>query len=281
MKTTQDDALMEKVERLGRLDRRGTFTGARRELTNPIFDEILSGESKNVVALIDRLKEVDNGDDWKVRYALHGIAQYLGGGKEKRRKEFGTALASQVGGERPKPVQEFIVRQLQVVGGAEAVPALAKALLDSDLYDEAAQALLAIGDGNVKTFRSALPKAEGRIRMTVVHALGVLADVESVDPLRKAAEDEDLDTRMMALWALGRIGDPGAVDLLIKASNVTDPTPRRLAADACLSLAENLLASGDRKGAVKIYAHLRDSRNDDSEEYLQEIAEEALAAAGK
>ena len=92
MKMTQDDALMEQVERLGRLDKRGTFTGAPRALTNPIFDEILSGESKNVVALIDRLKEVDNGDDWKVRYALHGIAQYLGGGKDKRRKEFGTAF---------------------------------------------------------------------------------------------------------------------------------------------------------------------------------------------
>ena len=282
MKETQDDAIAEKVERLGRLDKRGTFTGAPRALTNPIFDEILSGGSKSVGALVDRLKEVDDGADWKFRYALHGIAQYLGGpGKAKVRGTFSTALASQLGGDRPKPIQEFIIRQLQVVGGKEVVPALAKALLDPDLYDEAAQALLAIGDGNAEAFRAALPKAKGRVRMTIVHALGVLADATSAGPLRKAATDDDRDTRMSALWALGRIGDPGAVDLLIKASDEKEPTPRRLAADACLSLAENLLKSGDKKGAVKIYAHLRDSRIDESEEYLQEIAEEALAAAEK
>ncbi len=115
--------------------------------------------------------------------------------------------------------------------------------------------------------------------MTIVHALGVLADATSAEPLRKAATDDDRDTRMSALWALGRIGDPKAIDLLIKASDEKEPTPRRLAADACLSLAENLLKSGDKKGAVKIYAHLRDSRTDESEEYLREIAEDALAAS--
>src|SRR5438045_7663042 len=52
--------------------------------------------------------------------------------------------SSQLGGERSKGAQGFVLRQLQVIGTKECAPALGRALGDADLCEYAAQALLAI-----------------------------------------------------------------------------------------------------------------------------------------
>ena len=42
----------------------------------------------------------------------------------------------------------------------------------------------------------------------------------------------------------------------------------------------NNLAAEKKKEAVRIYAHLRDTRSDPDERYVREAAEKGLAAAG-
>jgi len=80
---------------------------------------------------------------------------------------------------------------------------------------------------------------------------------------------------------LGRTADAaaeaGSVDRLLKAA-VADGWQRIQATDACLLLAENLVASGKRDEAVRIYTHLKDARTDPSERYVRDAAEKALAA---
>ena len=49
---------------------------------------------------------------------------------------------------------------------------------------------------------------------------------------------------------------------------------------ACLLLAENLLAAGSRKEAVRIYTHLRDTRTEPAEAYVRDAAARGLANAG-
>src|SRR5262249_34827274 len=150
------------------------------------------------------------GDDSKARYALHALALRVCAAKdEKQRAAYSESLASTLDGKRPKAVQAFVIRQLQVAGGKEVAGALGKLLTDEDLCDPAAQALLAIRSGAAEQFRASLPKASGKARLNIVHALGTLRDKESVEQLRKLATDKDRDLRLTVLWSLANSGDAG------------------------------------------------------------------------
>lgn len=119
-----------------------------KEAVEKALGEILRGGKDNITGLVDMLVEVGKGDDGQARYALHALAVEVVKRKDaKQRQMFNEALVSTLGGERPKEVQAFVIRQLQVAGGKEASPALGKLLLDEALCEYAAQALLAINDG--------------------------------------------------------------------------------------------------------------------------------------
>lgn len=260
------ETIEELVDKVPPLDKGGTFTGPSWDEAVPILDALLKAEATS--ALVGMLKAVDDGQDYRPRYLLHVLAQYLGRPeKEEQRRKFSTALAAALSSDKPAAVRGYCARQLQVIGGPEAVPALGQALADPGIGEYAAQALLAIREGAAAEFRKAL---DGPSRLAAIHALGVLKDVEAVEALRKAAEPA-------ALWALARIGDAGAVDLLLKAADVEPAYDRAKAASACLLLAENLAAAGKKAEAQRIYKHLEATRTEPSEAYLRNLATDALA----
>jgi hypothetical protein len=278
------DELVNKVPPLdekgaaGRPDSEGKFTGLRWETAIPIFDEVLAGGSNNIVGLVDLLKEVDNGADYRARYMIHGVALYLcRKGKEKEKAMFTETLASQLGSaSRAKPIQAFIIRELQVCGDKNCVPTIGKLLLDEQLGDPAAAAITAIREGAVEQFRAAAPQAKGHARLTIVQSLGVLGDAQSAPLFKDAAADPDVETRLAGVWSLANVADASAVDLVIKASN-TEGWERIKSVKACLVLAEKLAAAGKKDDARKIYTHLRDSRTDPKEQYVKEAASRGLA----
>ena len=272
------DKIAELVDQIPALDKRGTFTGPSWEEAIPIFDGVLAAGKEGVVAVVAMLKEIDDGADYKARYVLHGLAQYLGRpGKEAGRALFVDALASQLGGDRSKGAQGYVARQLQVIGTRECGAALAKLLPDVELCEYAAQALLAIRAGAVEEFRKALPDLKGGPRLTVLQALGVLADASSADAMKTALGDTDREMRLAGGWGLARVGDAGAVDAVLKAADVEASYERIKATSSALLLAERLLASGRKADAAKIYKHLKETRTDASEAYVVEVAAEGLA----
>jgi HEAT repeat protein len=239
--------------------------------------ELRRGGRDAVVGLVTLLAR--SGDS-RVRHALHALAVHVGGlPDDKERRAFAEALASTLGGDRPKEVQGFVVRQLQVVGGREVAGVLGKLLLDEALCEPAAQALVAIKDGAAEQFRTALPQVAGPQRVTIVQALGVLRDGAAADLLRKLVTDPDQTVRLTAAWALANSGDAGAVDLLLKAAEASG-FERVKATQACLLLAENLLTAGQKKEAARIYSQLRDTRTDPGERHIRDAAARGLAAVG-
>jgi len=275
------DKIAEIVDRIPALDKRGTFTGPSWEEAIPIFDDVLAAGRPGVIALVALLKDVDDGSDYKARYVLHGLAQYLGRpGKEEARALFVGALALQLGVDRTPGVQGFVARQLQVIGTKDCAPALGKLLPDPELGEYAAQALLAIRAGAVEEFRKALPDLKGGPRLTVLQALGVLADAASADAMKAALGDGDRDLRLAGGWGLARIGDAGSVDAVLKAADVEPGYERIKATSSALLLAERLLAAGKKSDAAKVYKHLKETRSDASEAYVAEIAAEGLAKDG-
>ena len=98
MRTMILDKLAENVDKIPPLDKRGTFTGPSWEEAIPIFDAVLEGGRDSVAGVVAMLKDVDDGADYKARYVLHGLAQYLGRpGKEAARAMFAGMSARQIG----------------------------------------------------------------------------------------------------------------------------------------------------------------------------------------
>jgi hypothetical protein len=240
---------------------------------------ILRGGRDNIIGVIDMLVEPGKGDDVKAHYALHCMAlRVCKLDNDRPRRRFSRTLASQIGGDRPKEVQKYLIQQLQVASGKEAVEALGRALLDEELCEPAAQALTAIGEGAAEQFLKALPKVRGKCRPTILQNLGVVRGTKSVGALKKAVSDEDESVRIAAVWALANIGDSGSAKMLLSAADKADGWERVQATKACLLLAERLGAAGKKSEAVRIYKHLRDTRTKPAERYVSDAAKTGLAA---
>jgi len=276
------------IEQLPEPDRPGqasTFTGPPPEEAARLCERVVAAGPAGVNALIGLIREPGEPEfkSYKAAYLLHGVAIHVGApGKEAQREMFATSLAAHLGSSTlSKPVQRLLIRELQVAGSREAVAALGKVLLDEALGPDAAMALAAIGgeEAAAQLGRS-LPKATGAIRLAIAQQLGVLRHIGSVRALQGMLRDADAEARLVAAWALARIGDPRSVDALLGEADAAAGWQRIKATQACLLLAETLLAAGKRTPARVLYTHLRDSHTDPSESHVREAAAKALSGLG-
>ena len=246
-----------------------------------VVAELRAGGPEAVHALVDMLAEPGAAEsDSPVRHALHALVMHAGGLAAPDRWAVAVSLATALTNrERPAEVKRFIIRQLQLCGGASVAAALGECLRDEGLYQDAAMALLAIRQGAAEQFRAALPDAAGPRRVAVIQALGTLKDAEAVPALRRTADrDPDPVARLEAAWALASIGDPASAAIVLKLADEGSGFDRVRATKASLLLAENLSAAGRKEDAAKVYRHLRDTRSDPSEDYVRRVADRALGA---
>ena len=266
------------VDRMPDPDKEGTFRDIDKDTIETVVAEIHKGGRANIAGLIDMLVEPGTGNDIKPHYALHVIAVLVNRpGSEKTRAEFARTVAAGIAG-RSKGVQKFLIAQLQVAGGREVVPDLGKCLFDPALCGPAARALAAIGNAAADQLRGALFKTSTAPRRTIVLALAVLADRQSAGTFKRALADSDPEIRIAGSLGLANIADATSADALLQAADGHKGYERIKHANACLVLAENLQAAGDRTTAGRIYAHLRDTRSTPAELYIRQAAEKALAA---
>ncbi|HVP90199.1 MAG TPA: family 16 glycoside hydrolase, partial [Terriglobales bacterium] len=186
------------------------------------------------------------GDDSAPRFAVNGLAVRAGRpGAEKDRRLVSRALVDAVRGPADKEVKAFLISQLELAGGPEAVKPLAAYLGDARLAAPAARALLAIrAPGTAAAFLKALDAASGAARVTVVKSLGELRNPEAVKKLVPYASSSDEALRRTALYALANIGDPAAGPVLER-SRVAAPLHERSQAPALYLLyARRLIESG-------------------------------------
>jgi hypothetical protein len=188
-------------------------------------------------------------------------------------------LAEAVNGSRPPAVRGFLVRQLHVCGTRREVPALSRALGEAALCEDAAQALLAIGEGADNVFREAVERLPAAQRLTLVQALLLAGGEKALPALRRAADDTDTEVRLAALLGLARLGDRSSVDRLLKAADAQGYERIRSTA-ACVALAEALVGRRHFVDAQRVYRHLYQTRTEPTESYLRDLAQRGLMAAG-
>ena len=255
----------------------GKLAEVDKTATDAALAELVAGGKEAVAGLVGMLVPADKGGDVQVRHAIHALAVHAATLKEEQRRVVSEALAATLAEDRHAEIHRFVLRQIQVVGGKEVVPALGKLATDEALGEDAVRALVAIRTGAAGQFRVALPRAKGRNLLTIALALGTLKDTESVPALRKLLGAEDSDLRQVAGWAVAHMADAGSADELLKRADTATGFERTKLTDACLDLAENLLAAGKKKDAVAIYSHLQKTRTD--EKHVREAAARGLAAA--
>ena len=159
-------------------DARGMYcTDIDKEKIEKAAAQIAQGGKENILGLIDLLAEPGSDADVKPHYALRCVGNHvLRSHDEKARRDYAEALASQLSSDRSKYIRAYLCQELQWAGRKEALPALAKLLADEELVDPAAMALVAIRAGAAEVLRAALPGAQGRCRLVIVHSLAALAE---------------------------------------------------------------------------------------------------------
>ncbi len=142
---------------------------------------------------------------------------------------------------------------LAVVGGPEAVPALAELLHDKQLASYARTALEVIEDPSAgEALRAALPNLDGRMLAGVVTSIGVRGDEAAVPALRELAANSQSEVANSALAALARIGSEEALATVVQALNQGPADLRVSAAHAALAAAEKLAKAGNDQAAQRL-----------------------------
>jgi HEAT repeat protein len=271
------DDLAALVEKMPAADPDGKYTGPDPAAAEAVYAELLGDGKPAVVGLVALVAERGPGDDYRARYLLHALVNHVGRpDAEAERLLVSEALLSTLGGDLPKPVKDHVLEELRHVGRKEAVAGVSALLADDDLCEPAAQVLLAVG-GTADAFRKALPRATGKNRVTIIQALGVLADGRAVADLTKAVADAEPAVRIAACDALAAIGDPAAAKTLLGAADGAADHERTKATEAALRLAERLADAGKKKDAENIYRHLWNSRTDPQERHVRSAAVQGLA----
>ena len=146
-------------------------------------------------------------------------------------------------------------QRLAVIGGKEAVPALAALLADERLGTYARFGLEPIPDPSVDdALRDALGRLRGRPLAGVINSIGVRRDVKAVGALTRLANHPTSEVACEALVALGQIATFEAIETLEQSLASDSAAVRNAAANACLVSVDRLLAQdGAQRGrAAKV-----------------------------
>ncbi len=166
-------------------------------------------------------------------------------------------------------------QKLAVIGGKEAVAALAALLSDEKLAHYARFGLEPNPDpGAGEALREAMGKLQGKLLVGVINSIGVRRDAGALPDLKKLLESQDRDVAAAAAAAVGRIATPEAARALREAL-ASAPEPLRVGlAEAMLACADGFLARKDWSEATASFDLLRQSK-----ETPQHIQAAALGGA--
>jgi hypothetical protein len=147
-------------------------------------------------------------------------------------------------------------KKLGFVGGKDAIAPMAALLGHPQLSCYARFGMEPNPDPSVdEAFRAALPKLRGRLKIGVIHSIGVRKDAKALDALNRLIDDSDADIACAAAASVGMIGGMQASRALEAALGRAKGPVFAVSARACLLCAENLMAA-NRARSLDLYRQL-------------------------
>jgi len=176
------------------------------------------------------------------------------------RAELAQRLAALMSTDATFDCKRFVIRQLQVIGTEEQVPALAPLLTDPELSHLARYALERIpGNAVDRALLDALMEAEGKVKMGLINTLAARRNSAHVAVLASLLSDPDPGVAYAAAAGMGVIGGPEAAARIDAALSTGDTALRPVLVDALLKCADGFLAAGQIDKALAIYQKLYDT----------------------
>ena len=150
--------------------------------------------------------------------------------------------------------QDFLCRQLSLVGGDASVTPMVKRLQEPDTADMARFVLERLDSDQVNPALCAvLAEIKGDVRIGVVNTLGVRGDTEAVNILAPLLKDNSRELDEAVIAALGQIASDKAIGILTDALSTTDGTREQRLYQALLVAADKRARQGDQTNAIKVY----------------------------
>lgn len=149
--------------------------------------------------------------------------------------------------------RRFACKQLAIVGGPAALPALSGLAEDPRMCGFACLALTHYPAGKAdEALRNAYAHAQPGARAQILSTLGDRRDRNAVPLLSRAVADADMGVAEAALVALGKVGDPAAWKVLMARAANVPPTLQGVLTEATMHCAQQLAAAGETKLAATI-----------------------------
>jgi hypothetical protein len=230
-------------------------TPEQAEANRQIIKRLITLGPDGVEQLVDCLAE--NGDP-RAQVALHTMVFTLGTpGREKELAWLVDSLSKQLRRDVPQGTKFFLIEQLQLTLGHEAVPVIAEQLDKKALTGPVARALTQIGgEEAIAALREALPDSTGRRRLSIMQALAALGDRDSLDEFRETAKDKNRDSRILAIFCLADLGDAASIDLVLASTDANSRYERMQNFRAALRLGERLHERGDPRESKHVYQEI-------------------------
>jgi HEAT repeat protein len=245
--------------------------------------EILKLGPEAVAEICARVAPPGKGDDARARFAINGLAVHVTRpGADAERELFTRALLGSLARTEDRHVVAFLISQVQLVGKRESIRPLEKYLVDDELAEPAASALLTIGGPDAtRALLKALDKAPRNARLTLVQSLGEVRSREAARKVLPFAESADERLRQAALFALANIGDPVAGPALAKERVATSYRERAQAPSLYLLYARRLAESGrTTEGLEAARAVLQSYRRPDESQHASAALALVVSALG-
>ena len=161
----------------------------------------------------------------------------------------------------PFAAQQYLCKELSIMGTDASMPTLAKMLRDKETADIARYALERIpGNAVDAALIKALKKQKGLVKIGVINSLGNRRANSAVDALKKALGDKNAEVAGAAAAALGKIGTHETATILGEALTSASGGFRDALVDAYLNNAYSFVKSGEKNNAQSIYQMLFNAR---------------------
>jgi len=242
---------------------------------NQNMDEVGALGEAGLQDLATMLKPGGQQDNTKVQYVLNGFAGYvMQPGKDDWRSSCVQAYGHALGKITDPMNQQFLIRQLAIIGRDDAIPFIQPYLQDKMLVHPAAQALATIHTPAAeKTLLAALQQSSAQTRPALVEALGDCRTKTAVSYITPLAKSKDTVLRKLSLYALANIGDPASATLIRRAAQEAG---YRFSVDNATSdyllFVQQLINSGENKVAGKMIGNLIKKTRKDNQKAVHSAA---------
>jgi len=226
---------------------------------NELLGALSSTGEEGVILLVKMINDPGKGSNAQVDYALSGLSSFvMASGKEQARLETASAYCNALEMVSNREAKAFIIRQLQLLGKDESVPALSGYLNQESLSDPAARALVSINTEKAdKALFDGLKNMDGKIQKVIILAIAEAQVTGTEETLKTLLNSTDENLQREVLFALSKVGSKESLSVLATSAEKAGFTMEKTGAnEAYIALIKRLLILGNIKDAEAAAADL-------------------------